>query len=181
MLEVITIETPSLGDRSYVVHDGRQAIVVDPVRDIDRIEAVLDEHGLSAELILETHVHNDYITGGLTLSRTTGATYVHAAAETVHVDHRGVADGDRLEVGSLTVDVVATVERPRSGGSVSVHGSASVRSLFELVERTAPAMVLDDAALAARLRRSTAEFRDSGSFDPAELIERLVERIGPGS
>jgi glyoxylase-like metal-dependent hydrolase (beta-lactamase superfamily II)/rhodanese-related sulfurtransferase len=130
VLEVITIETPSLGDRSYVVHDGRRAVVVDPVRDIDRIEAVLDEHGLTAELVLETHVHNDYITGGLTLSRTTGAAYVHAAAETVHVDHRGVADGDRLEVGSLTVDVVATPGHTEHHLSYVVRADGATPAVF---------------------------------------------------
>ena len=38
-LTVLTIETPSLGDRSYVVHDGEVAFVVAPQRDIDRVLA----------------------------------------------------------------------------------------------------------------------------------------------
>jgi hypothetical protein len=36
-LQVITIETPSLGDRSYIAHDGTKALVIDPQRDIDRV------------------------------------------------------------------------------------------------------------------------------------------------
>lgn len=36
-MNVITIETASLGDRSYIVHDGVHALVIDPQRDIDRI------------------------------------------------------------------------------------------------------------------------------------------------
>ena len=43
-LTIIPIETPSLGNRSYVVHDGSVAFVVDPQRDIDRVLDVLDEH-----------------------------------------------------------------------------------------------------------------------------------------
>ncbi|MBW0093278.1 hypothetical protein I4I73_29060, partial [Pseudonocardia sp. KRD-184] len=43
---VETIETTSLGDRSYLVHDGETAVVVDPQRDIDRITALLTERGL---------------------------------------------------------------------------------------------------------------------------------------
>lgn len=39
MLEIILIETPSLGDRSYLVHDDKVALVVDPQRDIDRVLA----------------------------------------------------------------------------------------------------------------------------------------------
>ena len=36
-MQVVTIETPSLGDRSYLVHDGTVALVVDPQRDVDRV------------------------------------------------------------------------------------------------------------------------------------------------
>lgn len=106
--EVIVIETPSLGDHAYIAHDGRRAIVVDPPRDIDRIELELTARQLDLELILETHVHNDYVSGGLTLSRLTGATYAHAADETLHFEHRAIAPGDELVVGDMTVDAVAT-------------------------------------------------------------------------
>ena len=37
MIEIHTIETTSLGDRSYLAHDGVTAVVVDPQRDIDRV------------------------------------------------------------------------------------------------------------------------------------------------
>ena len=45
MATIITIETPTLGDRSYVVHDGEFAFVVDPQRDIDRVTRILDDEG----------------------------------------------------------------------------------------------------------------------------------------
>ena len=47
MLQVEVLETSELGDRSYVAHDGTVAMVVDPQRDIDRVEAVLAERGLT--------------------------------------------------------------------------------------------------------------------------------------
>jgi len=37
-MEIVTIETKALGDRSHVIVDGDVAAVVDPQRDIDRIE-----------------------------------------------------------------------------------------------------------------------------------------------
>ena len=37
MTEIIAIDTPSLGDRSYLAHDGTVAVVIDPQRDIDRV------------------------------------------------------------------------------------------------------------------------------------------------
>ena len=44
-LEVIAIDTPNLGDRSYVVGSKSSAIVIDPQRDIDRVEEILDQRG----------------------------------------------------------------------------------------------------------------------------------------
>ena len=61
------IETPTLGDRSYLVHDGSVAFVVDPQRDIDRVLAAVDRHGVRLTDVFETHIHNDYLTGGLAL------------------------------------------------------------------------------------------------------------------
>ena len=43
MVDIISIETPSLGDRSYLAHDGTVALVVDPQRDIDRVLDLLAE------------------------------------------------------------------------------------------------------------------------------------------
>ena len=60
-LRVLTLDTPSLGDRSYVVHDGEVAVVVDPQRDVDRVHAVLDAEGVRVTHVVETHVHNDYL------------------------------------------------------------------------------------------------------------------------
>jgi len=107
-VDVITIETASLGDRSYVVHDGAVALVVDPQRDIDRVLAAADGAGVRITHIAETHVHNDYVSGGLVLSRVTGATLLHAADEPIRFDHEAVADGDRFDVGAMAVEVVHT-------------------------------------------------------------------------
>ncbi len=39
---IIPIDTPTLGDRSYLAHDGQVAVVIDPQRDIDRVLALAD-------------------------------------------------------------------------------------------------------------------------------------------
>src|SRR5436305_6588640 len=62
-ITVITLETPTLGDRSYLVHDGEVAFMVDPQRDIDHVLALLDAHHLRLTHVLESHIHNDYVTG----------------------------------------------------------------------------------------------------------------------
>lgn len=104
-MNVITIDTPSLGDRSYIVHDDDVALVIDPQRDIDRVTNAADDAGVTITHVAETHVHNDYVSGGLTLARVAGATYLHAAAEPLRFDYHAVAGGDVVEVGSMRVEV----------------------------------------------------------------------------
>ncbi len=104
-MHVITIETASLGDRSYIVHDGAVALVVDPQRDIDRIVDEAERAGIVITHVAETHVHNDYVSGGLTLARITGARYLHAADEPLRFDYDAVSDGDVVEIGAMRVEV----------------------------------------------------------------------------
>ena len=108
MAHIVTIETPGLGDRSYVVSDGHVAVVIDPQRDIDRVTAVLEALGVRLTHVFETHLHNDYVTGGLALSRQTGAEYVVAAADEVGFERHPVSDGDSIETGGMTITALHT-------------------------------------------------------------------------
>lgn len=67
--------------------------MVDPQRDTDRVESALAELGVPVSMVLETHLHNDYLTGGLALARTTGATYVVAGRDEVALSRRTVGEG----------------------------------------------------------------------------------------
>ncbi len=108
MLNVEVIDTSELGDRSYVVHDGRTAVVIDPQRDIDRVQSVLADLGLSLAAVAETHIHNDYLTGGLELAGQAGADYLVCADDEVAFDRRPVSDGEVIAYGPLEIRVIAT-------------------------------------------------------------------------
>jgi hydroxyacylglutathione hydrolase len=108
MHKVVTIATPGLGDRSYLAHDGTNAIVVDPQRDIDRFLAAADDARVRISHVLETHIHNDYVTGGLALARAAGADYVVAECEEVGFARTPVRDHERFGAGALTVTPVHT-------------------------------------------------------------------------
>jgi len=98
------IETPSLGDRTYVVHDGTVAFVIDPQRDIDRVLALLESEDVRPTHVLETHIHNDYVTGGLALARATGAAYLVNGDDDVSFDRIPIRDGESVEVGAAARD-----------------------------------------------------------------------------
>ena len=106
---VEVIETSSLGDRSYLAHDGTVAVVVDPQRDVDRVLTLAGRLGVRVTHVLETHIHNDYVSGGLALARVTGATYVVAADDEVPFERLAVADGDVVRVSpAFSLRVLAT-------------------------------------------------------------------------
>ena len=106
---IVPIDTPTLGDRSYLAHDGSVAVVVDPQRDIDRVLALAAEAGVTITDVFETHIHNDYVTGGLALARATGAAYHVNAADDVSYDRTPISDGDLVEVSpTLRVRAIAT-------------------------------------------------------------------------
>lgn len=109
MVKIIPIETPSLGDRSYLAHDGSVGFIVDPQRDIDRVLDLADDEGVRITHVFETHIHNDYVTGGLALAQRTGAAYYVNADDTVHYERTPIRDGDVVEVSpSLSVRAIHT-------------------------------------------------------------------------
>ncbi|MDT0166061.1 rhodanese-like domain-containing protein [Actinotalea sp. AC32] len=95
---IVPIETPTLGDRSYLVHDGRVAFVVDPQRDVDRVLRLAEDAGVRITHVFETHIHNDYVTGGYALAQHTGAAYLVNADDDVSFDRAPVRDGDVIQV-----------------------------------------------------------------------------------
>jgi len=109
VIEIVPVDTPSLGDRGYLVTDGEVAFVVDPQRDIDRMLDLAGARGVRITDVFETHIHNDYVTGGFALAAATGARYHVNAADPVGFDRDPVADGDIIDVGaSMRVRVLAT-------------------------------------------------------------------------
>ncbi len=107
-MRIDTLETSSLGDRSYLASDGDVAVVIDPQRDIDRIHDLVRRSGARVTHVAETHVHNDYVSGGLELSRRTGAHYLLPVGSEIEFEHRPVADREELEIGAMRLRVLHT-------------------------------------------------------------------------
>lgn len=130
-MEILPIDTPSLGDRSYLVHDGEAAFAVDPQRDIDRVLALLEGEGVRLLHVFETHIHNDYVTGGLALARLTGAAYHVNAADEVSFEREPITDGDVVEVGAtMRVQAMATPGHTFTHLSYVLRASGQVPAVF---------------------------------------------------
>lgn len=124
------IESPGLGDRSYLVHDGTSAFVVDPPRDIDRVLDRMEHHGVRIEKIFETHLHNDYVSGGLALHRRTDAPIVASADDEHSFEVDAVGDGDIIAVGRMEIEVRHTPGHTHSHLSYITRVAGEVCAVF---------------------------------------------------
>jgi glyoxylase-like metal-dependent hydrolase (beta-lactamase superfamily II) len=100
---------------TYLILDWptRMAAVVDPQKDLSPWRSALDAHGFSLARVLLTHTHHDHVAGVPELTRILPHLPVHAHVEDAHRIPgvpllQLVSDGDRLGVGSLSVEVLHT-------------------------------------------------------------------------
>ncbi|MFE7972580.1 rhodanese-like domain-containing protein [Streptomyces shenzhenensis] len=199
MYFVDTIELTGLGNRGYLAGGGRTAVAVDPPRDIDRVIAAADRRGVRISHVVETHVHNDYVTGGPDLARVTGAAYLVPAEARVAVRHIPVHDGDRTVVDAgLTLRALATPGHTphhtayvleEAGAAVAVFtggsllvGTVGRPDLVEprLTERLARAQHASAHRLAAELPDDTAVLptHGFGSFCASSAASGAATTIG---
>jgi glyoxylase-like metal-dependent hydrolase (beta-lactamase superfamily II)/rhodanese-related sulfurtransferase len=99
-----------LAHASYLIGDDRSrtAVVVDPQRDVDRYLAFAKEHGLAIRHVFLTHFHADFLAGHLELRDRTGAAIYLGGAAKAEYAATPMHDGDRLELGSVTIQVLET-------------------------------------------------------------------------
>jgi hydroxyacylglutathione hydrolase len=107
-MDVEILRTRGLGNSTYLLASEGDALVVDPPRDAWRVREVLERRGWRLRSVVETHVHNDYLSGALELVATEGARVVAPARGRYEFDHRGVDDGDEVEVAGVGLRARAT-------------------------------------------------------------------------
>jgi sulfur dioxygenase len=111
---------------TYIVADPvtREAAIIDPVLgQLTRDLGELARHGLTLRWILDTHVHADHETGANALKSATGAsTAVGAACESSGHD-RMLVDGDTIDVGSISIGVIATPGHTPGSMSFLIEGN----------------------------------------------------------
>lgn len=99
-----------LGNNAHLLISERDAVAVliDPLRDIDQYLTVAQSEGVRITHVLETHLHNDFVSGSRELASATGARIVASAEAALEFDHHAVRDGDTLAIGEFKITVVAT-------------------------------------------------------------------------
>ncbi|MFP5219607.1 MAG: MBL fold metallo-hydrolase, partial [Actinomycetes bacterium] len=107
-IDVVPVVDDGLGNASWLVNlgDGR-ALAVDASRDLRALRTAAHARGLSVAFAADTHLHADFVTGALDLARE-GAQLLASAAGLRDYDHRGLADGDEVDLGGLTLRTLVT-------------------------------------------------------------------------
>jgi hydroxyacylglutathione hydrolase len=120
-MDLELIVTAGLGDNSYLISSGDEAALIDPQRDIGRFLAAAEARGVAIRHVLESHVHNDYVSGALEVRDATGAEVVAPARGGYLFPFRGVSEGDEIKFGDL---ILVAMETP---GHTPEHLSYLVR------------------------------------------------------
>ncbi|WP_214317522.1 MBL fold metallo-hydrolase [Nonomuraea sediminis] len=151
---VIPVRDEGLGNTSYLVDlgDGR-ALAVDASRDLRALKATAVRRGLRIAFAADTHLHADFLSGAVQLAADDGARVLASAPGRRAFDHRGLRDGDEVDLGGLTMRAWATpghtgehlafllldgnaIQGVFTGGSLIVGGAA--RTDLISPERTEP-------------------------------------------
>lgn len=106
-VEVLVDE--GLGNSAYLVDlgDGR-ALAVDAARDLRPVRALAARRGLTIAYAADTHLHADFLSGAVQLAATDDAVVLASAAGDRDFPHRGLRDGDDVDLGGLVLRAWAT-------------------------------------------------------------------------
>jgi len=102
-VELEVLVTVELGDTSYVLVSDGEALVVDPQRDGWRFVAAAEARHARIRGVVETHVHNDYVSGACEVRAATGAEIAAPALGGYAFPHRPVEDGDEIRAGAVSL------------------------------------------------------------------------------
>jgi glyoxylase-like metal-dependent hydrolase (beta-lactamase superfamily II)/rhodanese-related sulfurtransferase len=99
-----------LAHASYLIADEvtGAAAVVDPQRDVDQYLAFADEHRLTIQHVVLTHLHADFVAGHLELRDRVGARIYLGKAAAAEYAFTPLADGDTIELGRVRLQALET-------------------------------------------------------------------------
>ncbi|TMR91145.1 MBL fold metallo-hydrolase [Nonomuraea basaltis] len=133
---VIPIVDEGLGNSSYLMDLGDgAALAVDAGRDLRGLRTAAARHGLRVRFAADTHLHADFLTGALQLAAEDGAAILASADGHREFPHRGLRDGDEVDLGGLRLRALAT------------PGHTGEHLAFLLLDGTAPVGVFSGGSL----------------------------------
>lgn len=100
--------TNCLSEAAYYVESEGEAIIIDPLRDIDVYLELAKERNATIKYIFETHFHADFVSGHIDLSKATGAPIIYGPNAQTHYPIHQAIDHEVFSLGKLTIEVLHT-------------------------------------------------------------------------
>jgi hydroxyacylglutathione hydrolase len=107
-MKVEQIYTGCLAQGAYYIESDGEAVIIDPLREVEPYITKAERNGTKIKYVLETHFHADFVSGHLDLSQKTGAQIVYGPNAKPSFDFYAASDGEELKVGKAVIKVLHT-------------------------------------------------------------------------
>lgn len=107
-MKIEQIYTGCLAQGAYYIESNGEAVVIDPLREVQPYIEKAARNNARIRYIFETHFHADFVSGHLDLARQTGATIVYGPTAKPSFDAHIATDGEELRVGEITFKILHT-------------------------------------------------------------------------
>lgn len=107
-MKIEQIYTGCLAQGAYYITSEKEAVIIDPLREIKPYLERAASDGVKIKYILETHFHADFVSGHVDLAKATGATIVYGPNANPSFDAHIASDGEILNVGNIRIKVIHT-------------------------------------------------------------------------
>ena len=107
-MKIEQIYTGCLAQGAYYIESEGEAVVIDPLREVQPYINKAQHSGSKIKYVFETHFHADFVSGHIDLARATGATIVYGPGAQTSFPAHIAEDGDLFKVGKLTFRLLHT-------------------------------------------------------------------------
>jgi hydroxyacylglutathione hydrolase len=107
-MKIEQIYTGCLAQGAYYIESNGEAVVIDPLREVEPYINRAKKDGAKIKYVLETHFHADFVSGHIDLARRTGAQIVYGPTAEPGFEAYIAGDGEELKVGAVTLTVIHT-------------------------------------------------------------------------
>lgn len=107
-MKVEQIYTGCLAQGAYYIESNGEAVVIDPLREVEPYIQKAERNNAKIKYVFETHFHADFVSGHLDLSKKTGAPIVYGPNANPAFDALIAEDGQEFKVGNVTLNVLHT-------------------------------------------------------------------------
>ncbi len=107
-MKIEQIYTGCLAQGAYYIESNGEAVIIDPLREVQPYIDRAEKDNARIKYVLETHFHADFVSGHLDLAQKTGATIVYGPNAEPEFEFHSAKDGEVLKVGNVTIKVLHT-------------------------------------------------------------------------